>query len=43
MTFTVEPGIYVPGIAGVRFGDTVAVTDSGYEMLTPAPYGWDGR
>jgi Xaa-Pro aminopeptidase len=42
MTFTVEPGLYVPGVAGVRFGDTVAVTDSGYEMLTPAPYGWGG-
>jgi len=43
MTFTVEPGIYVPGLGGARFGDTVAVTESGYEILTPAPYGWQGR
>ena len=43
MTFTVEPGIYIPGLGGARFGDTVAVTDAGYEMLTPAPYYWGGR
>lgn len=40
MTFTVEPGIYVPGVAGIRFGDTVAVTDDGYENLSLAPYHW---
>jgi Xaa-Pro aminopeptidase len=40
MTFTVEMGIYVPDVAGARFGDTVAVTPNGYEMLTPAPYDW---
>lgn len=43
MTFTVEPGIYVPGVGGARFGDTVVVMEDGYEMLTPAPYGWRGR
>ena len=43
MTFTVEPGIYVPGLGGARFGDTVAVTETGYENLTPAPYVWRGR
>ena len=40
MTFTVEMGIYVPGVAGARFGDTVAVTADGYEMLTPAAHDW---
>jgi Xaa-Pro dipeptidase len=43
MTFTVEPGVYLPAVGGVRFGDTVTVTDEGYEKLTPAPYGWGGR
>jgi Xaa-Pro dipeptidase len=40
MTFTVEMGIYVPNVAGARFGDTVAVTPDGYEVLTPASYDW---
>ena len=40
MTFTVELGIYVPGVAGARFGDTVAVTSDGFENLTPASYDW---
>lgn len=43
MTLTVEPGIYIPGVGGARFGDTVAVTETGYETLTPASYGWRGR
>ncbi|HET9015258.1 MAG TPA: Xaa-Pro peptidase family protein [Thermomicrobiaceae bacterium] len=37
MVFTVEPGIYVPGLGGFRHSDTVAVTPTGYEMLTYYP------
>lgn len=39
MVFTVEPGIYVDGIGGARFGDTVLVTETGYEVLTPYDLG----
>jgi Xaa-Pro dipeptidase len=39
MTFTDEPGIYIPGDLGIRHEDTVAVTDSGCENLAPR---WSG-
>jgi Xaa-Pro aminopeptidase len=37
MVFTVEPGIYIPGLGGVRIEDTVAVSASGCRVLTRAP------
>jgi Xaa-Pro aminopeptidase len=37
MVITIEPGIYLAGQFGIRIEDMVAVTQTGAQVLTPAP------
>ena len=34
---TIEPGLYYPGLGGVRIEDTVVVTETGYRYLAACP------
>jgi Xaa-Pro dipeptidase len=35
MTFSDEPGIYIPGEFGVRLEDDMIITEQGAELTTP--------
>lgn len=37
MVITIEPGIYLPGIGGIRLEDSVVITKEGYLNLTNIP------
>jgi len=38
MCFTLEPGIFLPGVVGIRLEDNVLITETGADVLTHVPY-----
>lgn len=41
MVITIEPGIYLPGVGGVRLEDDILVTGDGHERLSRLPVEWE--
>jgi Xaa-Pro aminopeptidase len=41
MVVTIEPGVYLPDVGGVRIEDDVLVTKTGHELLTSAAKQWE--
>ena len=37
MVITIEPGVYLEGWGGIRIEDSVVVTATGCQILTPTP------
>lgn len=37
MAFSIEPGIYIPGVGGFRHSDTVLITSDGCRLITEYP------
>jgi Xaa-Pro dipeptidase len=39
MAFSIEPGVYIPGVGGFRHSDTIIITKNGCKMITDYPRG----